>query len=195
LALSGCVASGGASAEAQQVALYGESTPFVLGQRPLEYGPDDPLNRYSAFSTTYGGHAISTQVEVREGMLGIEEGARGPVTVILLDTTGSPSRDLLAQIMAEACASPNVCQGDPVVSRARHSLAELRSLMSWVQRSPIGGSVVASTPIVADGAGGYRSFVEFEVEAEQQSLLASMLSLGGVPSSLYRVKVARPYTN
>ncbi len=169
-------------AERAEALAYAQTTPFVLGEAPLEYGEQDPLNVYGDIHG-YAGHAIASSV------------GAGPTRLIILSASemapGSVDR-----IMADACMSPVLCEPEATVDIVPYSLRELRSVIGWVARSPMGFEAAAMTPIEQEpNASSYRTLVEFETTADALPILREMLETGGVPEDAYRVKVGRPYNS
>lgn len=174
---------------------YAESTPFVLGDSPLEYGEEDPLNVYGGI-VGYAGHGLISSVEVVSGGAGVEEGRSGPVRLVVLHSSLELSDSSIQRLREDSCVSPVVCQSETVVAHSPYSLRELRSIMGWVSRSPIANEVAAIIPIEQEPSSSvYRTLIEFETTTNLQPVLQTMLETAEVPSGAYRIKVGRPYNN
>lgn len=189
--LSSCVSAEPTATERDAALRYSRTEAFVLGVGASDYGAEDPLVLFEAFPT-YGGHSLFTEFEVRQGASGLEEATSKSTDLVVLSKGGQPTDELAAKVREEACVPPVNC-GPTVGVSVKYSLRELRSVIGWVSRSPIGVYVSASTPVVRASPGVYRSEVLFEGRAETLALLEGMLKNASVPEDAYRLLPSRPY--
>lgn len=188
---SACLSVDPTAAEREAALRYSQSETLVLGEGANDFGAEDPLFLFRDLPA-YGGHALFTEFEVRKGASGVEEANAKSTELVLLGKQGLPTEELAARVRAEACVPPVVCGPTKLVG-VRYSLRELRSVMGWVSRSPIGVYVSASSPIVRESTEVYRSAALFEGRAETLALLDRMLKNAAVPEDTYRLLLSRPF--
>ena len=186
-----CVSLDPSDSEREAALRYSQSEAFVLGEGATDSGNEDPLVLFREFPG-YGGHALFTEFEVRQGASGVEEANPKSTELVLLVKQGLPTEALAERVRAEACVPPVTC-GPTVLVRVRYSLRELRSVMGWVSRSPVGAYLSASSPIERQSADVYRSVALFEGRAETLALLDRMLENAAVPEDVYRLRLSRPF--
>ncbi len=186
-----CVSLDPTDSERQAALRYSQDAPFVLGEGASDSGSEDPLVLFREFPG-YGGHTLFTEFEVRQGASGVEEATAKSTELVLLVKQGLPTEALAERVRAEACVPPVTC-GPTVLVSVRYSLRELRSVMGWVSRSPIGVYLPASSPIERQSPEVYRSVALFEGRADTLALLDRMLKNAAVPADAYRLLLSRPF--
>lgn len=186
-----CISLDPTDSEREAALRYSQNEAFVLGEGASDSGSEDPLVRFREFPG-FGGYALFTEFEVRQGPSGVEEATPKSTELVLLVKQELPTEALAERVRAEACVPPLTC-GPTVLVNVRYSLRELRSVMGWVSRSPVGAYVAASSPIERQSPEVYRSVALFEGRAETLALLDRMLKNAAVPADAYRLLLSRPY--
>ncbi|MCU0697920.1 MAG: hypothetical protein MUC96_15470 [Myxococcaceae bacterium] len=189
LPVPGCISLDPTEDERRAAIRYADATPFVLGEGAESTGEDDLLERYREYPA-FGGLLLVSGVRVEPAPDGTERAVPVSSRVVLLAKAGLDA-GLRERVRVDLCDTPETCEAPIELTASKYSLRELRSLVSWVARSPIGAYVEASVPVFED-AGAFTSEVVFAARPITLALLDRMLKIAMVPEDLYRLTTTRP---